>query len=285
MWPLKISEKDLLFLDAVRSAKSPIVLGAIEADNLDQPQKDFQQQFLSSSGRPAGLLSFRYDGDRVIRRTRTSREPVSKEGFAHSVARAAGASLKGADQSFGFTPIAWIIGPNLNAEPFLTISAKDLLPGADQAHLRELQRRISSKIVLIGIDMPNSDLHDTPLSASTGDKMLGVMVHAQILAQLLDGRYLTELAVTPRRALLLVVALFGFCLGWVATPRISTLLTITIATGILVALDAASYSFLRIALPVGLVLYVWLIAIVAAWGLARLIGRNHIFSRFAPSIE
>jgi CHASE2 domain-containing sensor protein len=278
------SEKDLLFLDALRSAKSPIVLGAIEADNLDQFHKDFQQQFLSSSGRPAGLLGLDYDGDHVIRRTRTSSESASKEGFAHSVARAADATLKGADQSLEFAPIAWALGPNHN-EPFLTISAKDLLPGADQARLGELQRLIAGKIVLIGIDMPNSDRHDTPLSASTGDKMLGVMVHAQILAQLLDGRYLTELAATPRRALLFVVALFGFCLGWVAKPRLSGLLTITIATGILVALDAASYSFLRTALPVGLALYLWFVAIVAAWGLARLIGRNHILSRLARSTE
>ena len=278
------SEKDLLFLDAVRSAKSPIVLGAIEADNLDQPQKDFQQQFLSSSGRPAGLLSLHYDGDHVIRRKRTSDEPASKEGFAHSVARAAGASLKAADQLFEFMPIAWVLGPNHN-EPFLTISAKDLLPGANQARLSELQRLIAGKIVLIGIDMPNSDLHDTSLSASTGDKMLGVMVHAQILAQLLDGRYLMELAATPRRVLLFVVALFGFCLGWVAKPRLSGLLTIIMATGILVALDAASYSFLRIALPVGLDLYVWLVAIVAGWSAARLIGRDHILSRLARSTE
>ena len=286
MWSLKNSVKDRLFLDAVRSAKSPIVLGAVEPDTFDQPHKDFQQQFLSASGRPAGLLSLHHDGDYIIRRTRTSllsAEPASKEGFAHSVARAAGASVKAADQSFEFTPIAWVFGPN-HKEPFLTVSAKDL-SGADQARLSELHRLIAGKIVLIGIGMPNSDLHDTSLSASTGDKMLGVMVHAQILAQLLDGRYLMELAATPRRVMLFVVALFGFCLGWVAKPRLSGLLTIIMATGILVALDAASYSFLRIALPVGLDLYVWLVAIVAGWSVARLIGRDHILSQLARSTE
>jgi len=117
--------------------------------------------------------------------------------------------------------------------------------------------------VITGIDMPNSDRHDTALSVWTGDKMLGVLVHAQILAQILDGRYFYELEGRERLALLLAVALVGLVLGWTVRGQRASLLNLSVATALLVAIDAACYYFLRTVLPFTLALYVWFLGVVA----------------------
>jgi CHASE2 domain-containing sensor protein len=158
--------------------------------------------------------------------------------------------------------IAWLVGPNRDTEPFLKVSAKDLLPGADEARRAELAQRVKGNIVLTGIDMPNSDRHDTALSVWTEDKMLGAMIHAHILAQLLDGRYFTELAGRERTAWLASVGLIGLVLGWSLRGRRAAFLNFSVATAILVAIDAACYSGLRIVLPFALTLTVWLIGVM-----------------------
>jgi CHASE2 domain-containing sensor protein len=119
--------------------------------------------------------------------------------------------------------------------------------------------------------MPNSDLHDTALTVWTDSKMLGVMIHAHVIAQLLDGRYFTDLEGQQRLALLLGVAFIGFLLGWAVRGKRASWLNLTIATGILVAVDAACYYFLRTVLPFTLVLYVWFIGVVAGQHLRTLV--------------
>jgi len=53
-----------------------------------------------------------------------------------------------------------------------------------------------NKIVLIGADIPHADRHRTPLTARAGNgELAGVLVHAHILAQMLDGRVQPRLAI------------------------------------------------------------------------------------------
>ena len=101
-------------------------------------------------------------------------------------------------------------------------------------------------------------------------KMLGVMIHAHIIAQLLDGRYFYELAGSERVAFLVVVAFVGLMLGWAVRGRRASFLNLTVATAILVAVDAACYYLLRTVLPFTLALYVWFIAVVAGQHLRSL---------------
>ena len=93
--------------------------------------------------------------------------------------------------------------------------------------------------------------------------MLGAMIHAHILAQLLDNRYFTELAGRERSACgSRAVGLIGFVLGWSLRGKRAALLNFSVATAILVAIDAVCYSGLRIVLPFALTLAVWLIGVM-----------------------
>jgi CHASE2 domain-containing sensor protein len=267
------SEKDGAMLSALHAIKTPIVLGAIDAHTTEfsERQQAYQRDFLAEAGLPAGYLALKYDPGHIVRRTSA---PIAgspfQESFARRVALAAGAKPSGPGASSATTRIAWVLGPHYDTQPFLTISAKELLPGTDAARLAELARKIKGNIVLTGIDMPNSDRHDTALSVWTDDKMLGVIIHAHVIAQLLDGRYFYELEGRERVALLLAVGLIGLVLGWGVRGRRASFLNLSVATAILVAVDATCYYFLRTVLPFTLVLYVWFISVVAGQHLRSL---------------
>jgi CHASE2 domain-containing sensor protein len=118
--------------------------------------------------------------------------------------------------------------------------------------------------------MPNSDLHDTALSVWTDTKMLGALVHAHILAQLLDGRYYSELAGPARSALLGGIGVAGLLLAWVLGEKRASLLNLGLATAILVGVDALCYAGFRVVLPFTLMLYVWFIGALAGRHLRKL---------------
>jgi len=66
---------------------------------------------------------------------------------------------------------------------------------------------LAGKIVLVGGDFVDRDLHLTPLSVNSNERMSGVKIHAQILAQLRDGRRI--LACSPLIEILLVAGVTG----------------------------------------------------------------------------
>lgn len=270
-------EKDSVFLRTLREVQTPIVLGAIDqhTTEFNERQQAYQQQFLAEAGRPAGYLALRYDPGHIVRRTSPPLpESAFQESFARQVAMASGAQLNGPGASSASTRVAWVLGAAPRAPPFLTLSARELLPGSDTARLQELARRIEGNVVLTGIDMPNADRHDTALTVSTEEKMLGVMVHAHIIAQLLDGRYFFELEGAQKAAFLAAVGIVGLILGWAVRGRRAALINLTVATAILVVIDAACYGILRIVLPFTLSLYVWFIGLVAGQHL-------HVLARWA----
>jgi adenylate cyclase len=274
-------DKDAAILNALHEIKTPIVLGAVDQHTAEfsERQLAYQRQFLADAGRTAGYLALKYDPGHIVRRTSPPLpDSPFQESFARQIALAAGAKLKGPGASSASMPIAWVLGPGYDTQPFLTVSAKQLLPGADETGLRELAQRIKGNIVLTGIDMPNSDRHDTALSVWTDDKMLGVMIHAHIIAQLLDGRYFYDLEGKQRLALLLAVGLLGLGLGWGLREKRAAFLNLSVATAILVAIDAFCYSSLRIVLPFTLALYVWFIGVLLGQHLRTLVlwsGGHH----------
>lgn len=267
-------EKDAAMLQALHDIKTPIVLGAVDehTSEFSARQLAYQDTFLQQAGLPAGYLALRYDPGHIVRRTSPplAQSPF-QESFARRVVLASGAKPRGAGASSASTRIAWVVGPGYDTQPFLSVSAKDLLPGADGERQKVLAQAVKGNVVLTGIDMPNSDRHDTALSVSTDEKMLGVMVHAHIVAQLLDGRYFYELQGQERVAFLLVVGLLGLSLGWAVRGRRASLLNLSVATAILVGVDAVCYYLLRTVLPFTLALYVWFIGVLAGQHLRTLV--------------
>jgi adenylate cyclase len=264
-------EKDGAFLSAVRDVKTPLVLGAVDGRTKEftPGQLAYQDTFLARAGRPAGYLSLKYDHGNVVR---SMSPPLAgspfTESFARAVASAAGASL--ADVSPA-ERIAWLAGPDPSVQPFLTIPAQDVL-STDAEKRRAVKDLLRGRFVLTGIDMPNQDRHETALSVRTEERMLGVMIHAHMLAQILDGRHFRELAGARLALLLATVGLIGFGLSWLFWRRKLDFLSLSVATAVLVALDVASYSTLRIVLPFTLLTCVWFIGVTAGHNMRALVA-------------
>ena len=266
-------ERDQAMLDALREIDRPLVVGGVDAHTteFDEGHFAYQRDFLAAAGRPAGYLALDYGPGHIVRRTSP---PVAdspfQESFARQVALAAKAELAGPGTSSASTRIAWLVGPDRDTTPFFRISAKELLGDSSDARRAEIAKRVKGNIVLTGIAMPNSDVHDTALSVWTESKMLGVMVHAHILAQLLDGRYYYELDGPARSALLAAIGAAGLLLAWTLGEQRASLLNLGLATAILVGVDALCYAGFRVVLPFTLMLYVWFIGALAGRHLRKL---------------
>jgi CHASE2 domain-containing sensor protein len=275
--------KDRDLLDAIKQAKCPVIVGAVNesAEQFKDFQLNYQRNFVSESGRQAGYINLRHDRDDIVRYTSP---PLAKtlypESFDYLLAKAAG--IRSADQGPALAQrIAWLWGPRNNPQPFLTIPAHALLGNDSKA--RELQSQLKNKIVLTGIDLPYFDSHRTPLSIWTGEPMIGMAVHAQILAQLLDGRRFFEFTPSGRQSFLLMFALLGATLGWCFWRRRVNFLSIGVATAFLVAIDALFFSWLRFILPFTLALYVWFISVTAGHHFRRLALWLSALKRSRPS--
>jgi len=73
----------------------------------------------------------------------------------------------------------------------------------------ELARQIAGRYVLIGGDIKDADDFLTPMSRLTGKATKGIAIHAQLLAQLLDGRLLPGVSSIAAWALALLLVLAG----------------------------------------------------------------------------
>ena len=274
-------ENDQAFVRAVQEVgatqgrANKIVLAAVNESALQfsESERQFQRRLLSETGAPVGFLNLRHDQDDVVRYTSP---PVAgsefPDSFALQVARATlGATAEGKAQSPS-TRIAWLLRETYSPEPFVVVLAHDLLPAADEATAVAARAQLKGKAVLIGNDRPYIDRHRTPFSVVSGEEMLGLMIHAHITAQLLDGRSYSELDATSVRVLIIALALFGLVLGWIFREQRLDLTGRSIATVALVAIDALVYSQLRIILPFTLALTTWLIGVTSGHHLRAIVA-------------
>ena len=266
------AEKDKAILDAIHEIKVPVVLGAVDGrtKEFSEGQLAYQDKFLAEAAKPAGYLSLKYDSGAVVRSTSPPKAGSPyKESFARATANAAGYSTENARRT---ERIAWLAGDDPAVQPFLTIPAQDVLAAAgDEAKRAALSEKVRGRVAITGIDMPNQDRHDTTLSVQTEERMLGVMIHAHMLAQLMDGRHFSEMTGGRKLALLLAVGAAGFGLSWYFWRRQLDFLSLSIATGVLIAIDAATYAYLRTLLPFTLTLTVWFLAVTAGHNVRALV--------------
>jgi CHASE2 domain-containing sensor protein len=260
-------DSDRTFIDTIRNAKAQIVVGAVDEGlkQFNAKQFAYQRRFLDEVGRPAGNIALNFDGDKVTRRTYdASRDAQFQETFSRRIARLAGAQVADVPQE---TRIGWLWGPQSDPYPFVTMTAQDLL--AEQPGSQALRDRLEGRIVLIGLNFPYFDRHNTPLSVITAEGMLGVMIHGQMIAQLLDRRIYSELAPSHMVRFLAGVLLAGLVLSWIFWKHAS-LLGQGIAAAVLVLADAVLFYGWRIYLPLTPALYVWFLAVMAGSNLRSL---------------
>jgi CHASE2 domain-containing sensor protein len=129
-------------------------------------------------------------------------------------------------------------------------SAETILP-------ESWRRALRGKIVLIGGDFVDRDKHLTPLSVLDGAKMPGVMVQAQILAQLRDGRSIHEVPWDMELALLAVVALLGFMVSRFFSVKRYDWLVYLCGLAALVILGVVLFSTYAIIIPSTSLFFAW----------------------------
>jgi class 3 adenylate cyclase len=190
---------DAALLAALDSFHAPVVVAVADAANgLTPRQLAFQREFLT--GREVGLAGMLMTNGTVRHiypgeRTSAGYEPS----FAAALARA--------------------VGSEPPSEPMLLYyrTAQDGTPAVRSfpaQHVGTLPAAwFDDAVVLIGADLPNQDTFRTPLSSAQGGAaMPGVFVHAQALAQLLDGLRLPALGRAAEALLVALGALVGVTL-------------------------------------------------------------------------
>lgn len=267
--------KDQALIDALRKARAKVVLGGIDQRVRMRPeQRAYLDKFITATTRPAGYVNLRYDLDGVVR---GEAEPVATAGkpmpdsFAQAITRATGMPVTAPAGR-----IAWLGPPDDGSDIFLTLPAGQIVAPANaiERKLAEtLLAGLRGRIVLVGGDLSDqTDRHPNPLSRLTGEPQPGVMIHAQAVAQAIDGRTLRRLPPSWTSALAFVMALAGCLLGW--RYRVNSTLTLTMPVLLLFALGAILLAGFRITLPFAEPTLAWAVAVVAGGGARWLSRRN-----------
>ncbi len=256
-------EKDDALKAALRDVGTKVVLGALdERGRLSEGQRAIQDEFIREANRPAGYINLRTEPDGIVRfRAGPAEGSRFSSSFAALLAAAAGTDSTGIE-----APIAWLKAPAGGQSPFLTLAAEALIDGT-AAHEEAVKRgdvqRLKGKAVLIGGDFAYLDRHATPMSGKGKEAGPGVFVHAQDVAQRIDGRTLHELGTSQVSQLIVGVAVIAALLGWLFGVRHASLVGWTAATGVLIAADALVFAGLRTILPFSLLLVAWFLGATA----------------------
>lgn len=239
------ADKDALLLETFRFTRASLVLGgADERSALSPRRRQWQSAFLARAGQPFGFFNLRYDvreaaATHVVRnRAAAHAGSQFKMSFAEALARRAGAA-----EMMNGRRIPWLRAPESGADTFISLDA-DAVLAADQdpdgVMARALEQQLHGRVVLVGADLEGRDRHPTPLSLVTGEDLLGVSIHAQILAGLLDRRTLSDLEVPAVAALGGIAAFLGTLIGWFAA-RSRLVLTLLVSCGTLFVMALSAF--------------------------------------------
>ncbi len=194
-------QKDAALAEAIRNARAPVILGAVDSRS-GGPSEGlaFQEEFIAKTGRTAGHIYFAAErdgltlGDQAVRfMLPPSEDPPHRRSFAQVLA-----DVGGKKPEPGSRLIFWRRPPASGGADLFTAFTIPAHRGADGdpkgAALPESWRgALSGKTVLVGGGFRDRDVHLTPLTVASREKVHGVGIHAQILAQLRDGRAIYEM--------------------------------------------------------------------------------------------
>ena len=222
--------KDLALLSTLRSAKTPIVMGfATRADGLTDKQATFLKEALA--GLDKGLVTLLRERDDGTVRDLTAGRVVDgdwQDGLAAAMAERMGAAVPRAGDPGRITYFSDAEG-RPHRFPIYPAHVAASLPDA----------WFAGKAVLIGAMLPTADLHQTPFTTALGAEtglIHGVLIHAQMLAQMLAGTHYETLELPQELG---VTALFAVLTAFAFAGLSSPLLRIVGLGGLLVALWAA----------------------------------------------
>jgi adenylate cyclase len=266
------NEADLIA--AIRRAKTKIVLAAAdERIYLSPQQRERQSAFFRDSLRPAGYANLAVERDFIVR---FKAQPLPGSAYPKSFAEALA-------ENAGFTAtskrrrIPWLRPPLDQSDTFLTLSAETLLRPEGDPLLNAARQGLKGKIVILAGMLSDIDVHLTPLQP-----MHGALVHAQILAGILDGRSIGQIESDSVALPLTLAAITGlaFLIGWYFRYRRRGLLASGVATAVIIAVDTVAFWQFRIILPLVLALLAWFLGEFSGHYLGRWLGYNTDRSRW-----
>jgi len=269
-----------MLVDAIRRSKAKVVLAAAdERLGLSPAQIDRQAAFLAEAQRPAGYVNLATERDWVVR-FKAQAAPGSRfsKSFAQLLVEAAGVT-----SNPNHRRIAWLREPRDGSDTFQTITAETLLGPATDPLVKAARDALKDKIVIVGGLLSGLDRHLTPLTSRTGEMMHGALIHAHIVAELLDGRSIGQLEVDSLglRLGLAFLAGFGFLIGWRYRLKRKGILLSSLATIVILIVDTIVFWQWRIILPIVLALLAWFIGEFCGHWLGKWLGRRTPRSWFA----
>jgi adenylate cyclase len=221
------TDKDDILIDAIKTSKTPVVLGAIDSrlTGIEPENLAFQREFFEKIGNPRiGHVYFHQQHrginlpDLVIRDLPPlSDDPPQpddnpndiRQSFAEALVMASGREVRHVGQR-----IAWLESRADNgSEAFNVIEIPPHRPQdltSDVILPPEFGNPVKDKIIIVGGNFEDRDRHLTPMSIVDGVRSPGALIHAQIVAQLIDGRSLTGLTNSQEFSVAFLLALIGF---------------------------------------------------------------------------
>ena len=194
---------DEQLLAAFQNAKSPLVLvGTDQSESgVNAKALQWQSDFLRRANRIVASPFFSTEnspfklGSDVIRRMGDIRgDGPKRDPFALALARLVGEPEYPSDQL-----IDWLLPAENGAEIFQTYA----VPSVSRALLGDpvsglipefFLRTLKGKIVIIAGAMSGLDWHRVPMTISDNQLVPGAWIHAQMLAQIIDGREIREVS-------------------------------------------------------------------------------------------
>ena len=253
---------DADLLSAIGETDIPIVLASVdERGRLTARQLEYHREFLATAKRPTGHVFFERKtnafaiSEHVIREmAEPAKSADQQQSFAEVLAQI---KRKGAKPH---TPrIAWLLTPRDGSQTFYEVEASDLLGDPEDA--APLLPGLKDKIVLIGSDLVDLDRHLTPLSVVDEARMPGVKIHAHILAQLIDDRWLRALNWPEELLMLVAITLAGYTASRRRKLGAFKRTLASVGSISLVILGFVAFNTLNLVLPYTAALAAWLAAL------------------------
>ena len=274
MTPTK-PDKDGALANAIRNAKPPIVLAAVnEAYLKTDSQRKFLKDFIDKTGHKGGHIGLKRAkeifslGDRA---TRGVYHDDPDQGYPSLTSVLAGLPEVRAVYGTHTIPegqqrIDWLLEPE-RGEVFGHYAAHEILSPQPCGKVPDLK----GKIVLIGPDFAGLDQHTLPFTVGKEKATFfpGVFVHAQALAQILDGRFFHGWSTAQQFLLLFCVGLLGAAVGWPFHGMRADFLVGVVGSLLIVGLSVPFF-LARMPFPTALAILTWGAAIwtgerVQAW--------------------
>ncbi len=232
-------EKDQDLIAALRDAQIPVLpIWGDERVGVTGTRLSILQEMIGDGPTGFGLLLH----DRADGTVRNHRPVWADEGPVRLSFPAAIASSLGYEVPEQSHAIAWRAPPDAATPPFPQYAAH---------HLQFIpQEWLEGKIALIGVDLVDIDRHRTPMQIIAGSgRVPGIVVHAHVLSQILDGRRITETPGILRILIFLAMAGIGVTIAIPQWPFwLKAAIGVGMAAGYLAAVVGA-YHYMLVMLP------------------------------------